>query len=264
MKFIISPAKKMKVDTDTLPVSGLPVFLKETGLLKERIQSLSPEEAQRLWGCNDKLAKLNYERFRDMDLKRRLTPAVLAYEGLQYQHLAPSVLTEEALSYLEGHLRILSGFYGILSPFDGVVPYRLEMQARLAVEGAADLYEFWGDKLYRALFADGETVVNLASREYSRAVERYLEPGDAFLTVDFKELSGGKLRTKATMAKMARGEMARFLAEIRAEDPEAIKGFRGLGYSFREELSREDRMVFVREETERQRGMQSAVMKERS
>ena len=127
MKIIISPAKKMNVDTDCLPIQGLPKFLPEAESLCEKIRGYTIEEQKALWKCNDKIARLNAERFRDMNLKTGLTPAILSYEGLQYQHIAPQVFTEKELTYIQEHLCILSGFYGVLKPFDGVTPYRLEM-----------------------------------------------------------------------------------------------------------------------------------------
>ena len=154
MRIIISPAKKMNVDTDSLPCRGLPAFLPRTELLYERLRGMSYQELKSLWKCNDQIAKLNFERLQAMDLRRNLTPAILAYEGIQYQYMSPSVFTDGELAYVEEHLRILSGFYGVLRPFDGVTPYRLEMQAKLAVDGCKDLYAFWGGKLARRLAED--------------------------------------------------------------------------------------------------------------
>ena len=151
---IISPAKKMNVVDGALPVRGEPRFLDRTRVLMEAVQALNYDEAKALWKCSDKLTAQNYERFAHMDLARAVTPAVIAYEGIQYQHLAPRVMDERGLDYLDRHLRVLSGFYGVLRPFDAVLPYRLEMQARLAVDGARDLYEFWGASLAEALAAD--------------------------------------------------------------------------------------------------------------
>lgn len=248
MKIIISPAKKMIVDTDTFPVLHKPVLLIKTEILKKKIQNLSFEEAKNLWKCNDKLAQLNYVRFREMDLEKNLTPALLAYEGLQYQHIAPKVLTEGALNYLGKHLRILSGFYGILSPFDGVVPYRLEMQAKLPTETTRNLYEFWGEEIYRILKDEDGLTINLASKEYSMAVQPYLQQGDRFITVEFGELSNGKLKQKGTFAKMARGEMVRFLAENQIEDMESLKEFHELGLRYVPELSHNNKMCFAKED----------------
>ena len=248
MKIIISPAKKMNMDTDTYSVAELPVFLEEAEILMRELQKLSFQEAKTLWNCNDKLAELNYDRFRVMDLRRSLTPAVLAYEGLQYQHMAPEVFTEKALTYIGEHLRILSGFYGILRPFDGVTPYRLEMQARFSVNGTKNLYEFWGCHLYRELTREDHVILNLASREYAKAVEPYCTPEDRFITAEFGEWKDGKVRQKGTFAKMARGEMVRYLAENQISDPEGVKVFRELGLVFCEELSSPSHYVFVRTE----------------
>ncbi|MDE5933589.1 MAG: YaaA family protein, partial [Lachnospiraceae bacterium] len=106
MKIIISPAKKMNVDTDTFEIGGMPEFMEDAEILMEAVKALSFSEAKALWKCNDKLAQLNYERFQKMDLRKSLTPAVISYEGLQYQHMAPGVFTAEALSYIGEHLRI--------------------------------------------------------------------------------------------------------------------------------------------------------------
>ena len=243
MKIIISPAKKMNVDTDTLAPSGLPVFLEETEQLMEWMRRLSLAEAKALWKCNDRIAEQNYRRFQEMDLRRNLTPAVIAYEGIQYQYMAPAVFGGAETEYIREHLRILSGFYGVLKPFDGIVPYRLEMQAKASEAG--DLYRFWGEKLYRE--AADEVILNLASKEYSRCIEKYLRPENLFLTVTFGELIGGKVKQKGTFAKMARGEMVRYLAENQVEEPQGIKGFDRLDYHFAEELSTETEYVFLKQ-----------------
>lgn len=246
MKIIISPAKKMNI-TDTMEWKGMPVYLEQAEKLKDYIRSLSYEEARNLWKCNDKIAQLNYERFRDMELDRNLTPAVFSYEGIQYQYMAAEVLDEDALAYLQQHLRILSGFYGILRPFDGIVPYRLEMQAKVAVEGCKDLYDYWGDLMYRELTEDGTRVIlNLASKEYSKCIERYLKPDDRFITVIFGEYHNGKVVQKGTMAKMARGEMVRYMAENQPENVDDIKNFGGLDYCFDQSLSNETEYVFLK------------------
>ena len=161
MRIIIAPAKKMNVDTDSFAVRDLPHFLEDTQRLMEAMRAMSGGELQALWKCNDAIARLNVERLRDMDLRRNLTPAILAYEGIQYRYMAPGVMEAGQLEYLQEHLRILSGFYGLLRPFDGVTPYRLEMQAKLSVGGAGDLYAFWGGRLGERLAAETDCVLNL-------------------------------------------------------------------------------------------------------
>lgn len=247
MKVIISPAKKMNIDMETYEVLQMPEHLERTLLIRKFMQSLSFSQAMKLWGCNEKIARLNYERFRDMELDRNLTAAIISYEGIQYQYMAPKVFTEKALRYIKEHLRILSGFYGVLRPFDGVAPYRLEMQAKAAIDGTEDLYEFWGSRIYQSVLDEDGVILNLASKEYSRCVESYLKPEDIFITCVFGEWQDGKVIQKGTLAKMARGEMVRFMAEENVETLEGIKSFQGLGYRFHEELSGEREYVFVKE-----------------
>lgn len=246
MKLIISPAKKMRVDVDGFAPEGLPPFLADASRLRDALSALSPQALQALWKCNDAIARQNVERLETMDLTHRLTPALFAYEGIQYQYMAPGVLDRQALDYLRDHLRILSGFYGLLRPFDGVTPYRLEMQARLSVDGKKDLYAFWGDRLAKALAEETDTVINLASKEYSRAVEPHLPPSVSFLTCTFAVRKGDKLAEAGTMCKMARGEMVRFLAEEGITDPEDIRAFRGLDYAFSAEHSTRNHYVFIK------------------
>lgn len=247
MKIIISPAKKMNIDTDTFAPMGLPVFLSRTKELMDYMKGLSYEEAKMLWSCNDKIAAQNFERYAQMDLERGLTPAILSYEGIQYQYMSPMVFSETALDYVQKNLRILSGFYGIVKPFDGVTPYRLEMQAKASIGGFKDLYEYWGDSLYQELTSDGEhLILNLASKEYSKCIEKYLGENDLFVTCVFGEEIDGKVVQKGTLAKMARGEMVRFLAENEIDSLEGVKNFHGLGYEFSEELSGEKEYIFIK------------------
>lgn len=248
LRFIISPAKKMRaVDAPPWPVRE-PRFLARTAELMRAVQTLTRGEAQGLWACSDRLADLNYGRFRDMDLARDTTAAVISYEGIQYTHLAAEVMSEGELDWLDEHLRILSGFYGMLRPLDGVVPYRLEMQARLAVGDASDLYEFWGDTLYESLAAEGcDTIVNVASVEYARAVTPWARPGGPqVLTCLFGVLRDGRLRQPATEAKAARGTFVRWCAERRVEDVADLRGFHERGYALDEARSDERMLVFAR------------------
>ena len=251
MNIIISPAKKMNVREDELDWADLPCFLSKAEELKEYIRGLSRSEARALWQCNETIAGLNYGRFQAMDLTGRLTPALLSYEGIQYQYLAPGVLTQEELDYLEGHLRILSGFYGLLRPFDGVVAYRLEMGAKLSVSGKKDLYAYWGDTLAQALWEESDIVVNLASQEYSRAVLPHLPPSVEVLTCTFGELrKDGRVVEKGTLCKMARGQMVRWMAERGVRRSEELKDFQDLGYRYDAAHSGHDHYVFLKEKEE--------------
>ena len=245
MRFVISPAKKM-VDEAALPHQDLPVFIERAERLRDWMRSLSYAEQKKLWACSDAIAEQNAERLEHMDLRRNLTPALLAYDGIQYTYMAPAVFEDGHLAYVQDHLRILSGFFGVLKPFDGVVPYRLEMQAKAAVDGFSNLYDFWGDSLYREVIDDDRIIVNLASKEYSKAIEKYLQPEDTYITCVFGELAGGKVMQKGVYAKMARGEMVRYLASVQASEPEQIKQFVWSDYTFDEKRSTDTSFVFVR------------------
>lgn len=174
MKLIISPAKKMNVDNDVMQAEESPHFLADAEQIKNALQALSRVELKALYKASDSIVEQNYERLRTMDLSRNLTPALFAYEGIQYQYMAPQIFERTELDYVREHLRILSGLYGVLRPFDGVVPYRLEMQAKLAVSGYKNLYDYWGSRIAEHLWAETDCIVNLASAEYSQVVTKYL------------------------------------------------------------------------------------------
>lgn len=246
MQIIISPAKRMKNDTDSIECKALPLFLGDTEVLMKKLQSLKRGELQKLFAANESITEENFERYAHMDLRNALTPAVLSYVGIQYQYMAPQVFTDTQWDYVKEHLWILSGFYGILRPDHGVTPYRLEMQARLSVNGCRNLYEFWKDKLYRTLVQKERTVLNLASKEYSRAVEPYLEQDVRYLTCIFGSLQGDRVKVKGTEAKMARGEMVRWLSLNQIEQPEDLREFRELGFSYCPERSTEKEFVFLK------------------
>lgn len=246
MRVIISPAKKMRVDTDAFIWNDLPALLPKAEVLLKYVQNLSYAGQKALWACNDKIARENAQRFADMDLRKGLTPAILAYDGIQYASMGPAVFEDSQFDYVQRHLRILSGLYGVLRPMDGVVPYRLEMQAKAKAAGTRNLYEFWGDDLYREVLDESRIIVNLASVEYSRCIEKYLTPSDRFITCVFGELERGKVVQKGVYAKMARGDMVRYMAEIKAQAPEQLRTFDRSGYSFDEARSTGTEYVFIR------------------
>lgn len=220
----------MVQDLDNLAPVGMPAFLGHTEKILKILQSMDYDDLKSLWKCNDGIAQLNAERLNSMDLYHQLTPAIFSYEGIQYQYMAPKVLEQNQLDYIQSHLRILSGFYGVLRPFDGVTPYRLEMQARMSLDGHKDLYHFWGKQLADALNTD--CIINLASKEYSKAILPHLPKETQVITCRFVEEKQGKLVEKATMCKMARGQMVRWMAENQIEKPDEIQNFDCLNFQF--------------------------------
>lgn len=246
MNIIISPAKKMNVCNNDLSYKHYPTFMNKASALLENMQSFSYDELKQLLACNDAIANLNFERYKNMNLENNLTPAILAYEGIQYKYMSPNSFTNDNFEYVEKHLKILSGFYGILRPFDGVVPYRLEMQAKLKVNDHKNLYDFWGNSIYTELTKNDNTILNLASKEYSKVVEKYLTEDDRFITCIFGSFVNGKIKVKATEAKMARGLMTRFCAENNITYIDDVKDFSELGFKYSKEHSTPSEFVFLK------------------
>lgn len=246
MQIIISPAKQMRVDTDSIEAEGQPFFLEETKKLLSRLKTFDRGALRELFRTNEKITEENYLRYACMDLEKGRTPALLSYVGLQYQYMAPQVFTVDQWEYVRKHLWILSGFYGMLRPKQGITPYRLEMQARLSVGEAKDLYAFWGDRLYKELVGEEQVVLNLASKEYSKAIEPYLKQEIRYVTCVFGSLQEGKVKVKGTEAKMARGEMVRWLSMQQIEEPEDVRKFEGLGFSYCADRSGPGEYVFLK------------------
>ena len=248
MKIILSPAKKMRQSELEIPGMNMtmPVYLSKTKEILNWLKGKTEDELRTLWGCNEKIAEDNFRRLENMELEENLTPAVLSYDGIAYQYMAPAVFEDGHFEYVQEHLCILSAFYGSLKAMDGVTPYRLEMQAKADINGMKNLYNFWGSALYEEVIDESGIIINLASKEYSKCIEKYLKPEDRYITITFCEKSGEKLVTKGTYAKMARGEMVRFMAEKQIERPEEIQKFDRLGYEFRDGLSSDTEYVFER------------------
>ena len=249
MQIIISPAKKMNLEKESPYGLSQAALLDKTQVLLAYLQSLDVTQLKALLKCNEQIARLNAQRFMTMDLSSgQMQAAILSYDGIQYQYMAPGVFSQEAYAYLASHLWILSGFYGALRPFDGIQAYRLEMQTKLKTPFCQDLYDFWQDTIYQLVTDQEHTILNLASKEYSRVIERYLTPRDCMVRCVFGSLEAGKVREKGVYVKMARGEMVRFLAMEGITDLEGVKQFEGLGFRYSPIHSDEETYVFLREE----------------
>ncbi|MCF0110284.1 MAG: peroxide stress protein YaaA [Erysipelotrichaceae bacterium] len=247
MKLIIAPAKKMRTE-EVFEKRNMPVFVNRAEEIVTALGSLSYQQAKDLWACNDKIATVQYGQLPYMNVHNACSPAVFSYDGIQYKYMAPNVMSDKELDWLEDHLRILSGMYGILRPFDGILPYRLEMQAKLKIRSFHDLYEYWSDDICEELTKEDTVIINLASQEYADVIKPYLPDTITYITVVFAEIVSGKPVMKGTLAKMARGEMVRYLASIGAESPEQVKSFCQSGYAYNEELSDESTYVFIKKD----------------
>lgn len=230
MKIIISPAKKMKTIDDVVIQCTTPLFLLKTTKLLHHLQSLDYEELKSYLKCSDTIAKTTFEQFQNMSLDKNCTPAILSYSGIQYQYMAPHVFTDDQMKYIQEHLYILSGFYGLLKPLDAITPYRLEMQTKCPFS----LYEFWKEDLAKQI---DEPILNLASEEYAKIIRKY----KPLVDVRFIEENG---KEKGVYAKMARGAMVRYLAENKIEDIKDITSFNELDYVFDASQSTEKLYIF--------------------
>ncbi len=244
MKIIIAPAKIMKIDRDSFPIQSKPQFLDKTRILERFLKSRSNEQLKDLWHASENVTKQSILQLENMNLDERLTPAILAFSGIQYQYMAPDLFTQPALDYIQKNLRILSGFYGMLRPFDGVCPYRLELNTKMVGFRDYSLYHFWGSDIAENLFQEDNIVIDLASKQYTRLVKPYLSQGRQLITVDFQELKNGKWKTVGVHAKMARGEMVRYIAEKQIKNPTDLQDFNDFEFQFEPDVSTKDHYVF--------------------
>lgn len=246
MKIIIAPAKKMREEIEYMSPRQQPVFFQKTRRIQKQLATLSIEEIRSMLHCSETIARQAFEMYHKKRTLKDGVPALLAYDGIQYTYMAPQVFDDEEFSYVEEHLRILSGYYGVLKPFDEVVPYRLELDNILPRKGFENLYEFWGKLMYQELTKTDHELLDLASRQYSKIITRYLGEKDHYARCFFMEEEHGEFREKGVYVKMARGEMVRYLTEIKASAIEEAKGFERLGYHFEPRLSDEKNFVFTR------------------
>lgn len=251
---LLSPAKKLDFDRSNAPELATNLQLKaETTELLKTARKLKAADLKKLMKISDDLSALNYQRFQS--IKFPFTPenakqAAFAFNGDTYAGLDAPSLNAEELDYAQSHIRILSGLYGLVRPLDLIQPYRLEMGTRLATERGETLYDFWGDRLAKALNAELSThenpiIINCASNEYFKAVKRknlkYL-----VITPVFKEIKGDIAKVIGFSAKRARGMMARYISQNRLDTPEKIKNFDMAGYKFEPALSSDVEYHFSR------------------
>ncbi|MBT6096064.1 MAG: peroxide stress protein YaaA [Rhodospirillaceae bacterium] len=256
MLALISPAKKLDFESDvTVADHTQPDFLDASEDLVGAARKLSRGQLAASMKLSDKLAELNFQRFRDFSTPFDLSnakQAALVFNGDTYVGLQADSLTAKDMTFAQDHLRILSGLYGLLRPLDLIQPYRLEMGAKFRAPGGTDLYGFWDGQLAEAInevTADHKdpSIINLASNEYFKAVQSKNLNADVITPV-FKEIKDGQARTLGLFAKRARGAMARFMIKKRIEKPMGLKKFNDGGYEYRDDLSDAKSWVFTRQQ----------------
>ncbi|WP_332776556.1 peroxide stress protein YaaA [Polaromonas sp.] len=254
MLFLISPAKSLDYDTPPhIAEHTKPLFTHQSSQLMEVLKTKTPQQVSTLMRLSDKLAGLNVARYQAWSPRftaKNSKQAVLAFNGDVYDGLSAKTLSEQQLVWAQAHLCILSGLYGVLRPLDWMQPYRLEMGTTLATEHGKNLYQFWGSKIAgylneRAAADTSPVVVNLASEEYFKAVDRKaLKP--RVVTCVFEEYKAGKYKIISFMAKRARGLMVRYAIEKKLVAVKKLENFDAEGYRFEASVSEPDRLVFRR------------------
>ncbi|MAZ71801.1 MAG: hypothetical protein CMC70_01510 [Flavobacteriaceae bacterium] len=253
MKIVVSPAKSLDLETKLPTTRGTqPRFLTEAETLNNKLERKSKKAIAELMSISDKLADLNYQRYKEFSTpftKKNARPAVYTFAGDVYQGLDAYTIPEGKIELLNNTLRILSGMYGILRPLDLIQPYRLEMGTSLKINRKNNLYEFWGDQITNALndeLEESEILVNLASQEYFKVIDSKKINAPVISPV-FKDFKNGKLKIISFFAKKARGSMARYVIDNNTKTLQGLKGFDYDGYGYSEQYTqKENEPVFVR------------------
>lgn len=253
MLILLSPSKNLHNVPKGSHKHSIPRLPDETLHLIESLKKQTPKSLQKLMDINDKLAKLNVDRYHQFSWPHssdNATVALNTFRGEVYLGLDAGTLTEKEAEEADKRIRILSGLYGLLRPFDLIQPYRLEMGIELNVGKNKTLYDFWGEKITGLLNQDIEAtkskeVINLASQEYSHAIKPALLKVP-IIEIQFLEDRNGKLQFLSFNAKRSRGWMARYIVQKKIRNSKDLRGFDEQGYSFREDLSTKEKMVFVR------------------
>ena len=255
MIILLSPAKTLDYETP-LPVQDFSVS-ENLGKSEELIGELrkkDPQGLSDLMGLSEKLANLNFERNMNWEppvtLSEESRQAIFAFKGDVYAGLSAYSLKNADIKFLDKHVRILSGLYGILKPLDLMSPYRLEMGTKLKNIKGKDLYEFWGTDITESINESisahkNKTILNLASVEYFSSVKQDSLEGNVVSPI-FKDYKNGNYKIISFFAKKARGLMTRYLVENRINSPEGLSGFNYDGYKYSKSESTDQNPVFLR------------------
>ena len=253
MLTVISPAKKLNVELNIKIQQTKPTFKTEANDLAATVSKLSTSEQQKLMSISEKLAELNKKRFQSFKMEptsEETLAAVFAFAGDTYTGLEAETLENEELKFAQNHLRILSGLYGVLKPFDAIQPYRLEMGSKLNTNKGKSLYQYWGDMLSLELNQHAKDVntnilINCASQEYFGAIKQEAL-NLKIITPVFLENKADGPKIISFFAKRARGAMARFIIQNRITTPKHLSDFDTGGYKYQKNLSSSEKLVFLR------------------
>lgn len=227
------------MDLSGPPGQGVMTTPKPSEELLKVCKGLKAGDLKKLMGVSDAIAQKDYERYQKWD-KTPYKAAALAMDGPAFRGLDAASFSAAEKKVAQDRVRVLSGLYGVLRPFDAIRPYRLEMGSKLQNPRGKDLYSFWGDNIAKQLKKDAKLVVNAASQEYWKAVDQKAL-GVPVLTIDFPGPS--------VYAKKARGLICRFVVTNKCQKAEDLKAFKGNDedpYAFDASKSTKDKYVFKR------------------
>ena len=252
MKFILSPAKSLNFDKQTVITESSSIsFPDKTEKIMKKLKKLSAKQIGELMKVSANISDLNFDRFQNFSTeftKDNSKQAMLAFDGPAYKALDTLSFDKKDVDFAQENLRILSGLYGVLKPLDLIQPYRLEMSTRIAISAnEKNLYEVWKETSTAKINEElaGSVLVNLASNEYFKSIDTKKLNGD-LLTIGFKDFKNGEYKTIMTYAKFARGLMSRYIIKNKITNPDELRGFDIENYVFNNKLSSENEFIFTR------------------
>jgi len=249
MLAIISPSKTQDFSQCDIDIFSQTRQIESSNELIGILKNKSKSQIAKLMSISEKLSELNFDRFQNFQLPftlKNAKQAILAFKGDVYNGINAPELSHEDLEFAQGKVRMLSGLYGVIRPLDLIQPYRLEMGTKLSNEKGSDLYDYWGSDISSVLNEDEpDLIVNLASNEYSKAIDKKTLNAD-ILDIVFKEKKGDNYKVIGIYAKRARGLMVNYIIRNRLDKPEELKDFTDEGYRFDKGLSNDSSWVFLR------------------
>lgn len=250
MLAIISPSKTQDFSSCDIESHTQTRQLNDSNELVGILKNKSQEQISKLMSVSEKLSKLNFERFQKFKTPFTLDnakQALLAFKGDVYSGIDAPSLSNKDLDFAQENVRMLSGLYGVLRPLDLIQPYRLEMGTKLNNHKGKNLYDYWGSEISEVLNEDeSELIVNLASNEYSKAIDKKTLKAD-ILDVVFKDKKADTYKVIGIYAKRARGLMVNYIIRNRLTNAESLKNFSDEGYRFDEKLSSKSVWVYLRD-----------------
>ena len=251
MKILISPAKSLDFQNNVeTSYSSEPLFANKAKQINNILKELSAPDLGGLMSISPKLSDLNWLRNQDFQKNNsKEKQAIFAFNGDVYEGIDANNISKSNHDKLQKTLRILSGLYGILKPFDKIKPYRLEMGTKISIDGSKNLYDYWKKNVTDSILKEikeEEIIVNLASNEYFSVIDSSLID-NKIITPQFKDFKNGKLKIISFYAKKARGLMTRFLIDNDIQSSSDIENFNSSGYTFNQaETADSSSPVFVR------------------